>query len=97
MWVGGSDLRGDAIDAALTNADLRRQLAALAPEERATVREPYGFAQVLDPDGQPIFSFHDTTGRYFAVSSVLHHDRFVTFGSLGDRGIARIPVPLELA
>jgi len=97
VWVGGSDLRGDAIDAALTNADLRRQLAALTPEERATVREPYGFAQVLSPDGDPIFSFHDATGSYFAVSSVLLHDGFVTFGSLGDRGIARIPVPPELA
>jgi len=62
----------------------------------AAVREPYGFAQVLDAGGHPIFSFHDTTGGYFSVSSVLPHAEFVTFGSLGDRGIARLPMPFEL-
>ncbi len=97
VWVGGSDLRSDATDALLANADLRRQIAALSAEERAALRQPYGFAQVLDPDGQPIFSFHDTTGRFFAVSSVLPHDDHVVFGSLADVGVARIPMPPELA
>lgn len=53
VWVGGSDLRNDLVDVALTNADLRRQLATAAPDDISNVREPYGFAQVLSPDGSP--------------------------------------------
>lgn len=97
VWIGGSDLRSDATDAALTNPDVRRSIAALTDEERAAIRSPYGFAQVLDPDGEPIVSFHDTTGRYFAVSCVLLHDDMITFGTLADRGLAQLPLPPELA
>jgi hypothetical protein len=52
---------------------------------------------VLSPEGQPIFSFQDTTGRYFASSAVVLHDGFVTFGTLRDNGIARMALPAELA
>ena len=97
IWVGGSDLRNDAIDALLTNADLRRAVAALDEEQRAALRAPYGFAAVLDPEGRPLASFHDTTGRFPAVSSVLLHEDTVTFGTLNGRGLAQIPVPDDLA
>jgi hypothetical protein len=97
VWVAGSDLRDDQVDAAMSNADVRRALAALPPDQQATVRPPYGFAQVLSRRGRPIYSFHDTTGRFFAVSSVLPHDRTVTFGSLRDRGVAQIRMPRVLA
>jgi sugar lactone lactonase YvrE len=97
VWIAGSDLRDDTLDAALSNADVRRALAALSPDQQGSARRPYGFAQVLDRRGRPIFSFHDTTGRFFAVSSVLPHDRVVTFGSLRDRGVAQIPLPRALA
>ncbi len=96
VWIAGSDLRDDMLDAAVSNADVRRALAALPPDQQGTVRRPYGFAQVLDRRGRPIFSFHDTTGRFFAVSSVLPHDRTVTFGSLRDRGVAQIAMPRAL-
>ncbi|HTE63499.1 MAG TPA: SMP-30/gluconolactonase/LRE family protein [Solirubrobacteraceae bacterium] len=97
VWVAGSDLRNDATDALLTNADVRRAIAATPPDQLGAVRRPYGFAQVLDRRGRPIFSFHDTTGRFFSVSSILAHDRVVTFGSLADRGVAQIPMPRKLA
>jgi sugar lactone lactonase YvrE len=97
VWIAGSELRDDAFDAAVSNADVRRALAALPPDQQGTVRRPYGFAQVLDRRGRPIFSFHDPTGRFFAVSSVLPHDRVVTFGSLRDGGVAQVPLPRALA
>jgi sugar lactone lactonase YvrE len=97
VWIGGSELRDDQMDAALSDVDIRRALAALPPDQQDTVRRPYGFAQVLDRRGRPIFSFHDTTGRFFSVSSVLPHDRTVTFGSARDRGVAQIPMPPRLA
>ncbi|WP_018639054.1 SMP-30/gluconolactonase/LRE family protein [Parafrankia elaeagni] len=97
VWVGGSDLRSDAVDALATSADLRRQIAALPPGEGEGLRGQYGFAQVLSPEGEPVFSFHDTTGRFWAVSSALPHDGHVTFGSLADRGLARLPLPTELS
>jgi sugar lactone lactonase YvrE len=96
VWVAGSDLRNDATDALLTNADVRRAVAATPPEQLGAIRAPYAFAQVLNRRGQPIFSFHDTTGRFFSVSSILAHDRVVTFGSAADRGVAQIPMPREL-
>ena len=97
IWVGGSDLRNDAIDALLTNADVRRSVAALDDEQRAALREPYGYAAVLDPQGRPLASFHDTTGHFPGVSSVLLHDGMVTFGTLTGRGLAQVPVPDDLA
>lgn len=97
VWVGGSDLRDDTLDTLMTSAEARRALAAIPPDQLGGIRRPYGFAQVLNRHGQPIFSFHDATGRYHSVSSVLPHDRTVTFGSLADRGIAQIPMPRELA
>jgi hypothetical protein len=96
IWVGGSDLRNDATDALLTNADVRRSIAALTDEERSSLRAPYGFAVVLDPAGTPLASFHDTTGRFPAVSSALLHGDTITFGTLSGRGVAQLPVPAEL-
>jgi sugar lactone lactonase YvrE len=97
VWVAGSALRNDATDAVLTSADLRRALAATPPAQLGALLPPYGFAQVLNRRGQPIFSFHDTTGRFSSVSSVLPRRRVVTFGSLADRGVAQIPMPRRLA
>jgi sugar lactone lactonase YvrE len=97
VWIAGSELRDDTFDAAMSSADVRRALAALPRDQQGTVRPPYGFAQVLDRRGRPIFSFHDTTGRFFGVSSVLPHDRVVTFGSLRDHGVAQVPLPRALA
>lgn len=77
VWLGGSDLRDDATDALLTNADVRRATAVTPPQQLADLRRPYAFAQVLDRRGQPIISFHDTAGRFFALSSILPHDRVV--------------------
>lgn len=97
VWVGGSDLRNDATDALLVNADVRRSVAALGDEERAALRAPYGFAVVLDPEGRPLASFHDDTGRFAGVSSVLLHEDTLTFGTLAGRGLAQLPLPAELA
>ena len=97
VWVGGSDLRNDAIDALFTSLDLRRAFSRMTPEEIATNRAPYGFAQVLSPEGEPLSSFHDDTGRYVNSSAVLPGDGWVTFGSVRDGGIARVPMPAELA
>lgn len=97
VWIGGSDLRSDATDALLTNADLRRAIAALSDEERAAARVPYGFAAVLDPAGQLLASFHDGTGHFSGVSSALVHGDTITFGTLNGRGVAQLAVPAELA
>jgi len=97
VWVGGSDLRSDAVDALLTSADLRRQIANTPPSQLAGARPPYAFAQVLDRRGRPIHSFHDTTGRYTGLSTALPHRDFVTFGSLSDRGVAQLRLPRGLA
>ncbi len=96
VWVGGSDLRNDAVDALLRSADLRRQIAATPPAEQAAARAPYAFAQVLDRRGRPIYSFHDATGRFTGLSSALPYRGHVTFGSLSDSGLAQVPLPREL-
>jgi sugar lactone lactonase YvrE len=93
VWVGGSALRSDLVDAVLTSAELRRQLAATPPEQQAAALPRYGFALVLDRRGQPIYSFHDPSGRYFGLSAALPHRRTVTFGSLTDNGVAQLPMP----
>jgi hypothetical protein len=97
VWVGGSDLRSDAIDALFSSVDVRWALAQQTPEQLDGNRQPYGFAMVLSPEGEPIFSFHDTTGRYASSSSVYPGERYVTFGTIRDSGVARIPLPDELA
>jgi sugar lactone lactonase YvrE len=96
VWVGGSELRNDGIDALLSNVDLRRAFSQQSPEQIAGNRPRYGYAMVLSPEGEPIFSFHDATGRYFQSSAVLPGERYVTFGSVRDTGIARLPMPPEL-
>ncbi|MEV0288546.1 MULTISPECIES: SMP-30/gluconolactonase/LRE family protein [unclassified Kribbella] len=96
VWIGGSDLRSDEVDAVFSSEAARRALAAIPPDQLGSVRRPYGFAMVLDRHGSPIFSFHDTTGRFHSVSSVLPHGRTITFGSLTDRGVAQVPMPAEL-
>lgn len=96
VWVGGSDLRSELVDALLTSADLRRQLAATPPAQQVAARVPYAFAQVLDRQGRPIYSFHDTTGRYTGLSTALPHRDYVTFGSLSDAGVAQLRLPKRL-
>jgi sugar lactone lactonase YvrE len=95
VWLGGSSMRSDVVDAALTNVDLRRQMATMSRQQVAGAQAPYSFAQVLGPHGDPIFSFHDPAGGY-SPSVALTHDGFVTFGTLEGRGIARLPLPEEL-
>jgi hypothetical protein len=77
----------------LTSPDLRRSIAALTDDERSALLTPYGFAVVLDAHGQPLASFHDTTGRFHSVSSILLHGDTITFGRLNGRGVAQIPLP----
>jgi sugar lactone lactonase YvrE len=95
VWLGGSSMRSDVVDAALTSADLRRQMATMSREQVAGAQAPYSFAQVLSPEGEPLFSFHDPAGGY-TPSVALSHDGVVTFGSLNATGIARLPLPEEL-
>lgn len=100
LWVGGSGIRSDVTDTLLSSVDLRRQLLAMSLEELRTVRAEssggYGFAQVLSPEGEPVFSFHDPVDGY-DVSALLSHDGFVTFGTITGTGVVRIPAPAELA
>jgi sugar lactone lactonase YvrE len=100
VWVAGSPLRDDAVDTYLSDVELRRQLVGLPTEQLEALADdatdPYGFVQVLDPEGQPIFSIHDPTGRY-NPSSALPHNGNVTLGTLDGDGIARLPIPSELA
>jgi hypothetical protein len=91
------------MDAVLPDAALRQQLvgagvAALESQySDAIAAAPHGFAVVLDPEGQPIFSFHVTTGTYPTNSDILAHDGHVVLGSLDGDGIARVPLPAQLA
>jgi sugar lactone lactonase YvrE len=99
LWVGGSGIRSDVIDTLMTSIDLRRQLLSMSLEELRAIQDDnsgnYGFAQVLSPEGEPVFSFHDPT-EGFDVSALLSHDGFVTFGTVTSSGVVRIPVPAEL-
>jgi sugar lactone lactonase YvrE len=100
VWVAGTPLRDDAVDRYLSDVELRRGLAMLPREQLETLAgdatDPYGFVQVLDPEGRPVFSLHDPNGRY-NPSTALAHDGYVTLGTLDGDGIARMPIPTELA
>jgi len=91
FWLALMNPRNGFIDWALERPWVRKVAARLPLDWFAGAAPRYGFVLGLDEDGRVIRNLQDPSGdRYAGISSALHRDNVLYFGSLLEDAVGRL-------